>query len=111
ERTSPVPQTSAPPPDLQNVRVLVVDDDVDTREMLREILGGSGARVTLAGSVAEAIEAFTREPPDVLISDIGMPGETGFDLIQRVRALPVDAGGKVPAAALSAYPRESDRRS
>ncbi len=79
ERTSPVPQASAPPPDLQNVRVLVVDDDVDTREMLREILGGSGARVTLAGSVAEAIEAFTREPPDVLISDIGMPGETGFD--------------------------------
>lgn len=113
ERSSPVPQQrdATTRANLENVRVLVVDDDLDTRDMLREALAACGARVTLAGNVAEAIDAFTREPPDVLVSDLGMPAETGFDLIQWVRALPADAGGKVPAAALTAYTREADQRS
>jgi PAS domain S-box-containing protein len=98
-------------PRLDAVRVLVVEDDLDTREMLRQVLSGCGARVSLAASATQAMLAFTRgEAPDVLVSDLGMPEVTGFDLIEWVRGLPVESGGKVPAAALSAYVREADRR-
>jgi CheY-like chemotaxis protein len=91
--------------------VLVVEDDLDTREMLRQVLAACGARVALAASATQAMLAFTRgETPDVLVSDLGMPEVTGFDLIEWVRALPPESGGKVPAAALSAYAREADRR-
>jgi PAS domain S-box-containing protein len=98
-------------PRLDSVRVLVVEDDLDTREMLRQVLAACGARVSLAPSATQAMLAFTRgEAPDVLVSDLGMPEVTGFDLIEWVRALPPESGGKVPAAALSAYAREADRR-
>jgi PAS domain S-box-containing protein len=94
---------------LDGVRVLVVDD-VDTRELLVETLAPCGAVVTGVSSVREAMAEFARRAPDVLVSDIGMPGESGLDLMRRVRALPPDSGGLVPAAALTAYARDDDRR-
>ncbi|HEU4871731.1 MAG TPA: response regulator, partial [Pyrinomonadaceae bacterium] len=68
-----------------------------------------GAIVSVAGSAAEAVEALMAKTPDVLISDIGMPGVDGYDLIRQVRRLPVANGGKVPAIALTAYTRIEDR--
>ncbi|HEV2766063.1 MAG TPA: response regulator, partial [Pyrinomonadaceae bacterium] len=106
----------APPPDrdrarLDGLRVLVVDDDRDTRDLLSALLRESGAEVSLASSAAEALEHFRRDgPPDLLLSDIGMPEEDGYELVRRVRALPPDAGGRTPAVALTAYARAEDRR-
>jgi PAS domain S-box-containing protein len=98
-------------PQLDGLRVLVVEDEVDMRELVGELLSECGARVATAGTVAEAMEVFEHgEVPEVLISDINMPGETGYDLIRRVRALAPDKGGKIPAAALTAYTSATDRR-
>jgi PAS domain S-box-containing protein len=94
---------------LDGLRVLVVDDEQDTREMLKAGLGQCGAEVTAAGSAAEAISEVRLSPPDVLISDIGMPEEDGYELMRQVRALPAGQGGKVPAIALTAYARTEDR--
>ena len=79
------------------------------RELLREVLERCGGRVEVAGSAAEAFELFCRSPPDMLVSDIGMPTEDGYALIRKVRALPADAGGRVPAIALTAFARTEDR--
>ncbi|MBA3547303.1 MAG: response regulator [Nannocystis sp.] len=97
------------PPELHGLRVLVVDDEVDTREMLRALLEQCGAQVVLADSAAEALRLFTSRPPDLLLSDIGMPGEDGYSLIARLRTLPPESGGKVAAVALTAYARTEDR--
>jgi CheY-like chemotaxis protein len=94
---------------LDGVKILVVDDEPDTREMLKAGLGQCGAEVTAAGSAAEAIEAIEKSAPDLLISDIGMPGEDGYELMRRVRGRPPEAGGRVPAIALTAYARVEDR--
>ncbi len=94
---------------LDGVRVLVVDDEPDTRELLKAALGQSGAEVTAVGSTAEALDAVRAAPPDLLISDIGMPDEDGYELIRRVRALPDEQGARVPAIALTAYARVEDR--
>jgi CheY-like chemotaxis protein/anti-sigma regulatory factor (Ser/Thr protein kinase) len=94
---------------LDGVRVLVVDDEPDTRELLKAGLGRCGAEVTVAGSAAEAMEAMKANVPHLLISDIGMPDEDGYDLIRRVRSLPADSGGRMPAIALTAYARTEDR--
>ena len=91
------------------MKVLVVDDEPDTRELLKVGLGQCGAEVTVAASAAEAIEAMQRVVPDLLISDIGMPEEDGYELISRVRALPEENGSHVPAIALTAYARVEDR--
>src|SRR5207244_11911142 len=96
-------------PALDGVRVLVVDDEPDARTALALILQQRQASVTAVGSVAEAIEAFAHEPPDVLLSDIAMPGEDGLMLIRRVRGLPRGRGGGVPAAALTAYASRDER--
>jgi PAS domain S-box-containing protein len=105
------PSSGAPLPRLDGLRVLVVEDDPDTRGMLRDILTECRAQVTTAASVAEAMGFFARgEVPEAILSDIGMPGETGYDLIRRVRALPASEGGAVPAAALTAFTRAEDRR-
>ena len=98
------------PPQLDGLRVLVVDDEEDTRDMLVAALTGCGAQVTPAGSTAEALAAFERERPDVLVSDIGMPEEDGYALIREVRARAAERGGRVPAIALTACAREEDRR-
>ncbi|MDT5270216.1 MAG: hypothetical protein QOH49_2402 [Acidobacteriota bacterium] len=98
------------PPELNGLRVLVVDDEADTCEVLQFILEGCGARVKTAGSAAAALEAVAEEVFDVLISDIGMPDEDGYSLIAKVRALGKERGGKVPAAAaLTAYAGEEAR--
>jgi PAS domain S-box-containing protein len=97
------------PDRLDGLKVLVVDDEPDTRELLKIGLGQCGATVTAVGSAAEALKAITAEPPDLLISDIGMPEEDGYELIRQVRQMPAQNGGKVPAIALTAYARVEDR--
>ena len=89
--------------------VLVVDDEPDTRELLKAGIEQCGAEVTAVSSASEAFAAMSTVVPDVLISDIGMPVEDGYTLIRRVRRLPDDSGGKVPAIALTAYARVEDR--
>jgi len=95
---------------LKGVRVLVVDDEIDTRDLLKTVLSKQGARVTTAASAAAALSLLSRVKPHVLISDVGMPGTDGYALMRRVRALPVDRGGNIPAVALTAYAREQDRK-
>lgn len=94
---------------LKGLRILVVDDEADTRELLKQGLEYCGAKVTVLGSAAEALDTLMARVPDVLISDIGMPGIDGYDLIRQVRGLPSERGGKVPAIALTAYTRTEDR--
>jgi signal transduction histidine kinase/ActR/RegA family two-component response regulator len=95
--------------DLAGVRVLVVEDDQESRELLESMLGRLGAEVEAAASADEAMDSLQRRTPDVLISDIEMPGENGYSLIRRIRSLPRERGGAVPAAALTAYARTEDR--
>ena len=94
---------------LDGLRILIVDDEADTRELLKEGLQYCGAKVSVAGNAAEALDALVATSPDVLISDIGMPGVDGYDLIRQVRSLPRERGGKIPAIALTAYTRTEDR--
>jgi PAS domain S-box-containing protein len=113
ERVHPAAKDTLPtldcPERLDELRVLVVDDEADTRELLKVALSQCGAQVTLAGSVKEALAAIEGARPQVLISDIGMAGEDGYELIRQVRALPAAQGGKIPAIALTAYARTEDR--
>lgn len=101
-------EPEARPPD--GLTVLLVDDEDDVREALRLILQQNGMVVTTASSVPEAFELFQRQQPDILLSDIAMPGEDGLSFIRRVRLLPPGSGGLTPAAALSAYASAGDRR-
>jgi signal transduction histidine kinase len=96
--------------DLKGTRVLVVEDEENARETLRQILEHCAAEVRTVTSAAEAMEELERWRPDVLLSDIGLPGEDGYSLIQRVRRLTPERGGKIPAAALTAFARSEDRR-
>jgi PAS domain S-box-containing protein len=93
--------------DLTGVRVLVVDDDHDSLEVVRRILAGRNAEVQAASSAEQALAEFKANPPDVILSDIGMPGHDGYELIKRIRELP--KGTWVPAAALTALARSEDR--
>ena len=96
-------------PSLAGVRALIVDDDPDAAELLSEGLRGQGASVVAVPGAAAAFRAFQAERPDIVLSDIAMPNEDGLALIQRIRALPSDRGGRVPAIAVSAYARADDR--
>jgi CheY-like chemotaxis protein len=98
----------APAAKLGGVRVLVVDDEPDARSLLERLLEDCEATVTTAGSASEALEQVAREPPDVLLSDIGMPTEDGYSLMRRIRNLSGEAG-RIPAIALTAYARAEDR--
>ncbi|MEO8432572.1 MAG: response regulator [Acidobacteriota bacterium] len=93
---------------LEGVRVLLVEDERDGRDLIEEVLRASGARVSTAASAEEGRTALAAFSPDVLVSDIGMPGEDGYSLIRSIRARP-DERGRVPALALTAYAREEDR--
>ena len=95
--------------EIEGVRVLVVDDEIDARALLKRILEESRAIVTAAESAEEAIELLQAGKFDVLVSDIGMPGEDGYSLIKRVRSLGAAGGGDIPAIALTAYARSEDR--
>ena len=97
------------PDALAGIRVLVVDDEADARDLVRTILVASGAEVDSVASAAEALASLDRQVPDVLLCDIGMPGVSGYDLMRRVRARPAALGGRVPAAALTAYAQVADR--
>jgi PAS domain S-box-containing protein len=96
-------------PSLSGVRVLVVDDDEDARGVLSAVLGSYGAEVTTATNAAQALEILAADSPNVLVSDINMPGMDGYELIRRVRAMERERGGKIPAVALTAYARAEDR--
>jgi signal transduction histidine kinase len=97
--------------DLSGVSVMIVDDERDARDVLVAILELRGAKVIAAASAAEAVERLTKNGsmPDVLVSDIGMPAEDGFELISKVRAMGPERGGEIPAIALTAYARDEDR--
>ena len=96
-------------PSLKGLKVLVVDDEADTRELIREVLKECGSEVITSCSAAEAFAALEQHKPDILISDLGMPDEDGYSLISKIRALPAEHGGTIPAAALTAYARAEDR--
>src|ERR1700752_670980 len=112
-RVHPGARDLLPPADatdrLDGLRILVVDDEADTRELLKQGLEFCGATVKVAETAAEAVELLKSSVPDVLISDIGMPGTDGYDFIRQVRQLSRDRGGKVAAIALTAYTRIEDR--
>jgi signal transduction histidine kinase/CheY-like chemotaxis protein len=95
--------------DLSGVTVLVIDDQADARDLIQRVLAECDAKVITAGTAAEALRAVETERPDVLVSDIGMPGVDGYELLRRVRALGPARGGRVPAIALTAFARSEDR--
>ena len=98
------------PPRLNGVRVLVVDDDFDTRQMLKAVLSECHADVITAASAAEAIKEIEQRKPDVLVSDLGMPEQDGYELIKQVRETEsADNAARVPALALTAYAKAEDR--
>lgn len=122
---APLPEisTSEPKPDiraaagsqakvhaLDQVRVLVVEDDPDTADLLKAVLDESGADVVTAASVREALDTFEQWRPDVLVSDLAMPEQDGYQLIGQVRSRGSDRGGNTPAVALTAYARVEDQR-
>jgi CheY-like chemotaxis protein len=109
---------STPPPamtpsidlPLLGVSVLAVDDEADARELIATVLEQAGARTITVATAEEALDVLTRDRPDVLLSDIGIPGSDGYSLMRRVRDLPAELGGGIPAAALTAYSRAEDAR-
>jgi CheY-like chemotaxis protein len=118
---SSAPQAAPPPAEpararipgelpLRGLRILSVDDDPATREMLHAALQHLGATVQSAADVREALDKLRPEVPDVLVSDIGLPGEDGYDLIRQVRGLPPDEGRDIPAVALTGYARVQDQQ-
>lgn len=100
----PLPQVS-----LANVHVLVVDDELDARALVKRLLEMAGATVSMAASGSEAMECILANRPDVLVCDIGMPGEDGYSLIRRLRVLEESQESALPAVAVSAYARSEDR--
>ena len=105
----PAPAAWQDSPRLDGVRVLVVDDAQDAREVIQTALTGLGAEVEAVPDAATALARLPAMRPDVLIADIEMPGESGYDLMRHVRALSAAAGGLTPAVALTAYARPEDR--
>jgi signal transduction histidine kinase len=96
-------------PSLAGVRVLIVDDARDSREIAAELLRRCGAETAVADSVEEALGLVAGERPDLVLADIEMPVEDGYDLLKRIRKLPEDAGGSTPVAAVTAYASDQDR--
>jgi CheY-like chemotaxis protein len=112
QRPAPIEPEAVPASGVQaldGVRVLVVDDDDDARELLREVLAQRSAVVATASSARDALDGIDAHQPHVLVSDIAMKGQDGYELIRQVRGRPPEQGGGVPALALTAYTREEDR--
>jgi PAS domain S-box-containing protein len=97
------------PDEIKGLCVFVVEDEEDARELIVSVLESCGAKVSAFSRASEVLEAIRQSQPDVLVSDVGLPGESGYELIQKVRALPPDGGGRTPAVALTAYARMEDR--
>jgi CheY-like chemotaxis protein len=106
-----VGRTEFPTDSLKGIHVLLVDDDEDTRALLETVLEYCGALVTAVASAADALTTLERVKPDLVLSDLSMPERDGYWLIRELRARPVDAGGKVPAVAITAlgFPHGVDR--
>ena len=104
-------RTEIPTDSLQGVHVLLVEDDDDSRALLQTILQYCGALVTVVASARAAVSTLERVKPDLVLSDLSMPGEDGYWLIGRIRTLPSDRGGKIPAIAITAHghPHSVDR--
>jgi signal transduction histidine kinase/ActR/RegA family two-component response regulator len=98
-----------PLPSLDGLQILLVDDEPDSLQILNVMLAEYGARVLAVASAAEALEALQWYKPDVLVSDLAMPGEDGYSLISKVKALEAESGKQIPAVALTAYVRVEDR--
>ena len=94
---------------LDELRVLVVDDEPDARELIKRVLLQCNAKVTTAASAAEGLKILQAEKPDVIVSDIGMPEKDGYQFIREVRKLSASDGGRTPAIALTAFARSEDR--
>src|SRR5262249_10204366 len=94
---------------LNGLRVLVVDDEADARELMRMVLRSAGAEVMAAANAEEAVEQVEQWHPDLLVSDIGLPGDDGYALIHKLRAREAERGGSIPAVAVTAYARAEDR--
>ncbi len=113
KRQSPVPPPPASipssPTTIAGMNVLVLDDDRDARELIAEVLGANGANVVEAETADEAWRTVTDRRPDVIVSDIGMPGVDGYMFLRKVRELPAERGGQIPAIALTAYGSAADR--
>jgi CheY-like chemotaxis protein len=103
---SPSQKRSQP---LANMRVLVVEDDPDTLDLLKLVLDDSGADIATAPSAREAVNVFEHWRPDVLVSDLALPDQDGYQLIRQVRSRSSQQGGNIPAVALTAYARSEDR--
>jgi signal transduction histidine kinase len=99
-----------PCPDLSGVHVVVVDDDYDALVLVKRVLETCNARVTVYQTGAECLKNLPTLHPDVLITDVGMPGMDGYTLIKAMRALSAEDGGNTPAVALTAHARSADRR-
>jgi CheY-like chemotaxis protein len=95
---------------LGGLKVLVVDDEPDSRDVIRAMLEEQGAEVTAVDSAAAALDELPRARPDVLLSDIGMPQQDGYQLLRTVRALRPEQGGETPAAAVTAFARPEERQ-
>ncbi len=112
EEVSATPASSVrslrPSGDLR-LQVIAVDDDEDARDLIATILSARGMQVRLAASVPDALALVREAAPDVIVTDVGMPGSDGFELLRRLRALPADQGGSVPVIALTAYASSVDR--
>ncbi len=94
---------------LRGVRILLVDDEIDGRDVVATVLLAQGAEVEMASSAVEGFAMFRRFHPDVVVSDIGMPDEDGYSFIRRIRSLPAAQGGRIPSLALTAFATEEDR--
>ena len=102
-------QLESPADLLAGLSVLVVDDDEDSRQVVSAYLEAHHATVQAVASAADALDVLQRESVDVLLADVAMPGEDGYSLIRRLRALPTSQAATIPAAALTAFAREEDR--
>ena len=89
--------------ELLNARVLIVDDDGDTLEVMRVILDSHGAQTAVAATAAEGLAVLSAIRPEILLSDISLPDHDGYELLRRIRALPAEEGGDTPAVAVSAH--------
>ncbi len=108
-RAPVAPSHDSNPISLDGLCVLVIDDEPDARELLRRILEECHARVLLADSADQGLQILKTDQPNVIISDIGMPKTDGYEFVRKLRQLPLDQGGKIPAIALTAFARSEDR--
>lgn len=106
----PLSPLSSSRPALQNVRILLIDDETDARDVATFTLQEAGAIVTATESPLKALTLFAQSLPDVIVSDVGMPEMDGYTLIQRIRAMPAQQGGQIPAIALTAYAGEINQK-